>query len=71
MVKDATAGHSDEMMQKYALILDAAVDISIPSYASAIVTADEVVALLGSAEASRSKTPATAASLAGLKGIHS
>jgi ureidoacrylate peracid hydrolase len=56
VVKDATADYSDEMMH-------AALDINIPNYASAIVTADEVVALLGSAEALRSETPATAASV--------
>ena len=36
MVKDATADYSDEEMH-------AALDINIPNYASAIVTADEVV----------------------------
>jgi ureidoacrylate peracid hydrolase len=36
MVKDATADYSDEEMH-------AALDVNIPSYASAIVTADEVV----------------------------
>ena len=57
MVKDVTADCSDEMMH-------AALDTNIPNYASAIVTADEVAALLGSAEVLRNKTPATAASLA-------
>jgi hypothetical protein len=57
VVKDATADYSDQMMH-------AALDINIPNYASAIVMADEVVALLGSAEALRSETPATAASVA-------
>ena len=36
MVKDATASYSDEQMH-------AALDINLPNYASAIVTADEVV----------------------------
>jgi hypothetical protein len=36
VVKDATANYSDEM-------LHAALDINIPNYASAIVTAKEVV----------------------------
>jgi hypothetical protein len=44
--------------------MHAALEINIPNYVSAIVTADEVVALLCSAEASRSETPATAASAA-------
>ena len=39
MVKDATADYSDEEMH-------AALDINIPNYASAIVTADEVVDLV-------------------------
>ena len=42
VVKDATADYSDEHMQ-------AALKINIPSYASAIVTAAEVVAWLGAA----------------------
>jgi hypothetical protein len=71
VVKDATAGYSDEMMQKHALILDATLDINIPSYASAIVTADQVVALLGSAEALRSKDTRDWSIARGLKGIHS
>ena len=42
MVKDATADFSDERMH-------AALDINIPNYASAIVTADEIIAeILGS-----------------------
>jgi ureidoacrylate peracid hydrolase len=36
MVKDATADYSDEEMH-------AALDVNIPNYASAIVTADEIV----------------------------
>jgi hypothetical protein len=36
VVKDATADYSDEEMH-------AALDINIPNYASAIVTADEIV----------------------------
>jgi len=36
MVKDATADYSDEEMH-------AALDVNIPSYASAIVTTNEVV----------------------------
>jgi len=40
MVKDATADYSDEMMH-------AALDINIPNYASAVVTAAEVVDALG------------------------
>lgn len=39
MVKDATADYSDEEMR-------AALDINIPNYASAIVSADEIVAAL-------------------------
>jgi ureidoacrylate peracid hydrolase len=39
MVKDATADYSDEEMH-------AALDVNIPNYASAIVTADEVVDLV-------------------------
>jgi nicotinamidase-related amidase len=39
MVKDATADYSDEHMH-------AALDVNIPSYAGAIVTASEVVASL-------------------------
>jgi hypothetical protein len=38
-VKDATADYSDEMMR-------AALDINIPNYASAIVTAAEIVTLI-------------------------
>jgi ureidoacrylate peracid hydrolase len=41
MVRDATADYSDEHMH-------AALDVNIPSYASAIVTASDVVELLGS-----------------------
>jgi nicotinamidase-related amidase len=36
VVKDATASYSDEEMH-------AALDVNIPNYASAIVTADEIV----------------------------
>jgi len=39
MVKDATADYSDEEMH-------AALDINIPNYATAVVTADEIVASL-------------------------
>jgi isochorismate hydrolase len=39
MVKDATADYSDEEMQ-------AALDVNIPNYASAIVKTDEVVHLI-------------------------
>jgi hypothetical protein len=39
MVKDATADYSDEMMH-------ALLDINIPNYASAVVTAAEVVGAL-------------------------
>jgi ureidoacrylate peracid hydrolase len=42
MVKDATASYSDEHMH-------AALDINIPNYASAIVTADEVVEAISAA----------------------
>src|SRR5262249_41279198 len=42
VVRDAIADYSDEMMH-------AALDINMPNYASAIVTADEVVALIGAA----------------------
>jgi ureidoacrylate peracid hydrolase len=44
VVKDATASYSDEHMH-------AALDINIPNYASAIVTASEIVASLSSPEA--------------------
>jgi ureidoacrylate peracid hydrolase len=63
VVRDAVADYSDEMMH-------AALDINIPNYASAIVTADEVVALLSSAEAMRSEAAATSASVAVRKGVH-
>jgi ureidoacrylate peracid hydrolase len=43
MVKDATADYSDEHMR-------AALEINIPSYASVIVTASEVVARIGSSQ---------------------
>ena len=42
VVKDATASYSDKEMQ-------AALDINIPNYASAIVTTNEIVALISSA----------------------
>ena len=42
VVKDATADYSDKEMQ-------AALDINIPNYASAIVTTDEIVELMSSA----------------------
>jgi len=41
VVKDATADYSDEMMH-------AALDINIPNYAGAIVTAKEVVGSISS-----------------------
>ena len=41
LVKDATADYSDEEMH-------AALDVNIPSYASAVVTTDEIVDLIGS-----------------------
>jgi hypothetical protein len=41
MVKDATASYSDEEMH-------AALDINIPNYASAIVSTNEIVALISS-----------------------
>jgi nicotinamidase-related amidase len=43
MVKDATADYSDEEMH-------AALDVNIPNYASAIVTANEVVDSISSLE---------------------
>lgn len=43
VVKDATADYSDEMMR-------AALDINMPNYASAIVTTNEVVDLISSAQ---------------------
>ena len=43
VIKDATADYSDEMMH-------AALDINIPNYASAIVTAKEVVDSIASSE---------------------
>lgn len=43
MVKDATASYSDEQMH-------AALDVSIPNYASAIVTTDHVVDSLSSVQ---------------------
>jgi nicotinamidase-related amidase len=43
MVRDATADYSDEHMH-------AALDVNIPSYASAIVTAGEAVELVGSVQ---------------------
>lgn len=43
VVRDATADYSDEMMR-------AALDINMPNYASAIVTANEVVDLISSAQ---------------------
>ncbi len=42
VVKDATADYSDKEMQ-------AALDINLPNYASAIVTTDEIVELMSSA----------------------
>ena len=39
MVKDATADYSDREMQ-------ASLEVNIPNYASAIVTADEIVAAI-------------------------
>jgi hypothetical protein len=44
MVKDATASYSAEEMH-------AALDVNIPNYASAIVTANEVVEALSSSKA--------------------
>ncbi len=41
MVRDATAAYSDEQMH-------AALDINIPNYASAVVTTEEIVALVSS-----------------------
>ena len=41
MVKDATADYSDDEMH-------AALDINIPKYATAVVTADEVVQAISS-----------------------
>ena len=41
MVRDATADYSDREMH-------AALDVNIPSYASAIVTADDIVASIAS-----------------------
>ena len=41
MVKDATADYSDREMQ-------AALEVNIPNYASAIVTADEIVVAISS-----------------------
>jgi nicotinamidase-related amidase len=46
MVKDATADYSDELMH-------ASLDINIPNYASAIVTADQVVESLSSLQTLR------------------
>src|SRR5262245_9387285 len=43
VVKDATADYSDEMMH-------AALDINIPNYASAIVTTNQIVALISAAK---------------------
>ena len=40
MVKDATASYSEREMH-------AALEVNLPNYASAIVTADEVVAAMG------------------------
>lgn len=45
VVRDATADYSDEMMH-------AALDINMPNYASAIVTAKEVVDSISSLQAS-------------------
>ena len=42
VVRDATADYSDEMMH-------AALDINIPNYASAVVTASEIVASISAA----------------------
>src|SRR5262245_50703009 len=50
MVRDATADYSDKHMQ-------AALDVNMPSYASAIVTASEVVASLNSILAVIAPTP--------------
>jgi len=47
VVRDATADYSDEMMH-------AALDINIPNYASAVVTAKEVVHSISSLQASNS-----------------
>ena len=57
VVRDAIADYSDEMMH-------AALDINMPNYAGAIVTADEVIALIGAAAVLRSETPSTAPSMA-------
>ena len=43
LIKDATADYSDEEMH-------AALDVNIPNYASAVVTADEVVHAISSFE---------------------
>jgi isochorismate hydrolase len=44
VVRDATADYSDEMMH-------AGLDTNLPNYAGAIMTTDEVVTSIGSAEA--------------------
>jgi nicotinamidase-related amidase len=51
MVKDATADYSNEEMH-------AALDVNIPNYASAIVTADEVVDSISGSRSERfSRSP--------------
>ena len=46
MVRDATADYSDELMH-------AALDLNMPNYASAVVTADEIVHAILSLQPSR------------------
>ena len=48
VVKDATASYSDEHMH-------AALDVNIPNYASAIVTADEIVDMISSRQHTKEK----------------
>jgi len=48
MVRDATASLSDEEMH-------AALDVNIPHYAAAVVTADEIVGALSSLESTATR----------------
>jgi ureidoacrylate peracid hydrolase len=50
VVRDATADYTDEMMH-------AALDINMPNYASAIVTTDEIVALIASPKTAEISAP--------------
>jgi len=57
VVRDAIADYSDETMH-------AALDINIPNYARVVMSADEVIALIGTPVVLRSETPSTVRSIA-------